>query len=91
MKIPLTAHATVRMQRRAISPEDIQLIMEHADIERPANDNCRLYRVSSGLARALHNERIARLALIWSDDNGAVVTVLPVKSTRAGRYYRHRR
>ena len=81
-------HASQRMQQRGITPNFLARILEHADIERAAGDNCRLYRVARSQARALGDDRLSRFAVILSDTSGAVVTVLPVTSGRSGARYR---
>jgi len=81
-------HASQRMQQRGITPDFLSRILEHADIERAAGDNCRLYRVARSQARALGDERLSRFAVIFSDTSGVVVTVLPVAASRSGARYR---
>lgn len=90
MNYHLTRHATRRMQQRGVSTTFLNAILENADVERPANDNCRLYRVTRRLARCLGDDRLARFSVIWSDDNGEIVTVVPVFQGRAGAPYRRR-
>jgi hypothetical protein len=91
MEPEISRHASLRMAQRGISHDFISSILDNANIERPANDNCRLYRVSADLAHALGDDRIGRFAVIWSDDYGQVVTVLPIWQGRAGASYRKRR
>ena len=84
----LSNHAQQRMQQRGVSAGLLERILENADVERAAGDNCRLYRVARNKARALGDEKLARFAVIWSDDSGAVVTVLPIAAGRSGSRYR---
>ncbi len=88
MDCQLSRHASRRMQQRGVSPTFLVEILDNADVECPANDNCRLYRVTRELARSLGNDRLSRFAIIWSDDSGKVVTVVPVVRGRSGRSYR---
>ena len=88
MNTQLSNHARLRTQQRGVSPSFLERILENADVERAAGDNCRLYRVARSQARALGDERLAHFAVIWSDDTGGVVTVLPIAAGRAGARYR---
>jgi len=90
METDLSNHAKRRMKDRGIGREYLDLILDHADIERPANGNCRLYRVTKRMAQTLGDERLARFAVIWSDDGGHVVTAVPIACGRAGARYRRR-
>jgi hypothetical protein len=78
------------MRQRGLSAPFLSRILENADVERPANDNCRLYRMTKNLARALGDDRLARFAVIWSDDSGRVVTIVPISRGRMGARYRKR-
>lgn len=84
----ISKHAIRRMQQRGITKNFLTQILNHADIERPANDNCRLYRVSKREAVALGNERLSRVAIILSDDSAQIVTVVPISRGRRGAIYR---
>jgi hypothetical protein len=86
----ISIHATLRMRQRGISTPFLAKILNYANVERPANDNCRLYRVTKDLARALGDDRLARFAVIWSDDHGRVVTIVPISRGRVGASYRKR-
>ena len=87
METHITCHAQMRMKQRGISSAFLTKILDNADVERASTDNCRLYRVSRTLARALRDDKLGRFAVIWSDDCGRVVTVVPIHSTRAGAPY----
>ena len=78
------------MRQRGISSPFLAKILENANVERPASDNCRLYRVTKDLAEVLGDDRLAKFAVIWSDDHGLVVTVVPISRGRAGAAYRKR-
>lgn len=84
----ISSHASTRMQQRGVSAMFLSTILNNANIERPAHNNCRLYRVTRDLARLLGDDRLARFAVIWSDDRGLVVTVVPISKGRAGARYR---
>jgi hypothetical protein len=90
MDHPISRHADRRMKQRGISWSFLTKILDNADVERPANDNCRLYRVTKDIARALGDDRLSKFAVIWSDDTGRVVTVVPIARGRAGARYRNR-
>jgi hypothetical protein len=86
----ISKHAILRMRQRGISASFLTRIFDNADVERPANDNCRLYRVTKDLARALGDDRLARFAVIWSDNCGQIVTVVCISRGRTGARYRKR-
>lgn len=90
MSTHISRHAFRRMDQRGVSGQFLEQILDHADVERFANDNWRLYRVTKAIAQSLGNDRLARYAVIWSDDTAQVVTVVPIHSGRAGSYYRKR-
>ena len=74
----------------------LRLLIAHADNDAPAGGSCRLLRISRQCLedRSLHAEvraqadRLASLAVIWSDSTASVVTVLHHRPGRAGRRYR---
>jgi hypothetical protein len=74
----------------------IALVMDHHDIEFDINDDCRLLRLSRGMAAAIATservpsdaQRLASFALIHSDRTGRVVTVLRDHAGHSGRRYR---
>ncbi len=84
--VPLTRHAELRCAQRGIRRDFLAELIELSDVDTPIGSNCRLFRLSRN-ARQRH-DKVGRYAVIWSDDSQAVVTVVPVKSTRAGRRYR---
>lgn len=80
----MTRHALQRCQERGLRTLFVQTILDHADVDEAAGDNCRRLRVSAKRARHLNiDDSLARYALIWSDDSARVVTVLPI--TRRAR------
>ena len=94
--LDLTAHATIRANQRGVPHHLIDLLLENADIDAPIGSGCRLLRISRqrlrdrSVRRAIGAEadRMGRLAIIWSDDAAAVVTVLHHYEGRAGKRYR---
>jgi hypothetical protein len=89
--IAMSQHALRRAKQRGISRDTIELVLDHADIERHVGQSCRLYRVSRHLAGALTApDKLARVAVIWSDRRSEVVTVMPVHRNASGRRCRSR-
>jgi hypothetical protein len=85
----MTRHAFTRCQNRGVRPSFVHAILHHADLDRPAGDNCRLLQVSRRRAKALNvDDRLSRFAVVLSEDSGKIVTVLPVHSGRSGAQYR---
>jgi hypothetical protein len=85
----ISYHAKQKCQARGIKKEFLKVILSHADIDHPIGDNCRLLRVSKKRAWRLNvNDRLGRYAVIWSDDNAQVVTILPMHSGAPGAHYR---
>lgn len=87
----ISQHCAERAAQRGVSGRFMEAILANADVDRPVGDNCRILRVSRSRARRLNlDDRLGRYALIWSDDNAQVVTVMPVHCNRSGRRYRGR-
>lgn len=87
----ISRHAEQRCHSRGVRPTMINTILDHADIERPIGDNCRLYRLSRNAAKQLNlGDKLGRFAVIWSDDTQRVVTVMPIHEGHAGARYRGR-
>lgn len=92
----LTAHAAIRANQRGVPHHLIDALIEYADVDAPVGSDCRLLRISKlrlrdrAVRQALGAEadRMSRLAVIWSDEAGAVVTVLHHHDGRNGRRYR---
>lgn len=75
----LSRHASTRCAQRGLRPDFVSAILEHADIQRPAGQNCRLERVSRIKAQYLNlDDRLCRYAIIVSDTTAKVVTVMPI-------------
>lgn len=89
----MTRHALQRCQERGLRNFFVQTILDHADVDEAAGDNCRRLRVSTKRAKHLNiDDSLARYALIWSDDSARVVTVLPItRSVRSGSRTRRNR
>jgi hypothetical protein len=67
----------------------VQAIIENADVETNMGGGCRLLRVRHRTAAGLGiSDRLHRVAVIWSENCGQVVTVLPLHASRSGRRYR---
>ena len=89
-------HAATRAQQRGVPARLLRALLDHHDIDTPVGRNCRLLRCSrERLAdRSLHAqygseaERLADLAVVWSDRTGLAVTVLHLRPGRSGRRYR---
>lgn len=85
----ISRHAQQRCQDRGVRSSFVGAILRNADVDRPIGGNCRLLRVSRNVARDLNlDDRLGRYALIWSETNAQVVTVLPMKDGRQGARYR---
>ena len=84
-------HSQIRASQRGVTHRFIEEILHHADVERPIGDNCTLLRVSRQRSAQLNiDDRLARYALIWSDDTARIVTVMPLHDGPAGRRYRRK-
>lgn len=82
-------HSQRRTQQRGITKGFVETILAHADIDRPIGSNCRLMRVSRRRSRRLNiDDRLARYALIWSEEKAQIVTVMPLHDGPSGRRYR---
>jgi hypothetical protein len=87
--INLSHHAQIRAQQRGITPTMIEAILDNADVDQPIGNGCTLFRMSRRRGPALAGaEKLSRFAVVWSDTNAQVVTVLPLHSSAAGRRYR---
>lgn len=84
-------HSQTRAAQRGITARFVEDILDHADIEQPIGDNCRLLRVSRRRSARLNiDDRLGRYALIWSDDTARIVTVMPLHDGSAGQRYRRK-
>jgi hypothetical protein len=94
--LALTDHALRRASQRGVPHDLIELLFRDADIDAPIGRSCRLLRVSRQRLRdrdvrrriGAQADRLLRLALIWSDEAAAIVTVLHHEEGRVGRRYR---
>ena len=88
--VHLTQHAATRCAQRGIRAGFLDDLISLSDVDTPIGSNCRLFRVSrKALKRHDYTgSKLARYAVIWSDDSQSIVTVMPLKSGRAGRRYR---
>ncbi|WP_136057756.1 hypothetical protein [Candidatus Halocynthiibacter alkanivorans] len=67
----------------------LDVLVEHANVDHPIGGNCNLLRVSSRQARRLNSDdRLGKYALIWSEDTGTIVTVMPLHRGKGGARYR---
>lgn len=97
-EILMSNHACQRAQQRGIRPGLIQNIIEHHDRESEVGDDCRVLRVSRRAARDFARsggdrqmaERLPTVAVIWSDRNAQVVTIIHDGGGRDARRYRVR-
>jgi hypothetical protein len=90
-----TQHIERRQQQRGVPRRLIDLILAHHDVDLEAGGGCRIFRVSR---RALGGstmpgtrqdiERLGRLALVYSETSGRLVTVMHVCAGSQGRRYR---
>jgi hypothetical protein len=84
----LSRHAQERCQQRGIRKDDIEFLLEEADIEKPAGGNCMLLAVSRKKARKHNRDRLSRIAVIVSGGGAEIVTVFPIRSTVSGKRYK---
>jgi hypothetical protein len=74
----------------------VDLILAHHDLDFEGNGGCRILRLSRRALRGTTApgasrqdvERLRRLALIYSEHSGQLVTVLHVRAGSQGRRYR---
>jgi hypothetical protein len=81
-------HAACRIQQRGINDAFLKALVQHADTETYIGNNCVSLRVARQTAADLGNEKLAKFAVIWSDNNDQFVSVLPIKRGASGRIYR---
>jgi hypothetical protein len=86
--ISLSNHAELRCRQRGISKELIERIFQNADCERDVGNHCTLIRVSQQSAKAMNLRHLGQLAVIWSESQAQVVTVLFLSENARGRRYR---
>jgi hypothetical protein len=89
LMINLSQHARKRCRQRGIPHQRLATIIDLADIDVPIGSNCRMLRVSRHLARTIRGgDRLKDVAVIYSDTNAQVVTVLHTVNSERGRRYR---
>lgn len=94
----MSRHALQRSQQRGIPLQMIEAVLESHDLDFEVGDDCRVLRVSRAAAAAISTkrtgrqvtEKLAGLAVIWSDRTNQVVTVVHDKGQRSARRYRGR-
>ena len=92
----MTCHAAIRANQRGITHQMIADLLAYADVEAPVGGGCTVLRVSrrrlqDGDIRAdlsSNPDKLASLALVWSDDSAEVVTVMVDHGGAKGRRYR---
>lgn len=90
----LSTHAQRRARQRGVPDGLIDLVLAHADIDRPAGSGCTVLRISRTRLTDLRPrlgaaaERLANLALIWSDRTETIVTILRDHGGPSARRYR---
>ena len=88
MQPHISKHAKIRMNQRGVSNEFLSDLVANADIELSADSGCALLRVSKRRSEYLNiDDRLYRYGVILSED-GTIVTVLPVYSSKSGKRYR---
>lgn len=95
-KTSISFHACRRAQQRGVPTHLVEAILIHHDAEHMAGSGCRVLRVSrqalsGGAAAEVSSQdrgRLARIALVYSDETDCVVTVLRDRAGRSGRRYR---
>src|SRR5579862_4664733 len=86
-------HGMTHAQQRAIRPQMVHFVLEHADVDLEAGNGCRAYRISSrGVTDLLRSgadvavaERVRNIVVIAC--GGEIVTVMH-DCNQAGRRYR---
>lgn len=92
----LSSHARTRANQRGITHQMINDLLAHADIEAPVGGGCTVLRLSRQRLRdrdlkaelGSNPDKLAGLALIWSEDSAQVVTVMVDHGGAKGRRYR---
>jgi hypothetical protein len=95
MSMSLSGHAAVRANQRGIPHALLSSLIEHADIETPVGSGCYALSVSRRRLRDVdvrrsfgaQVDRVGKLAVVCSSDDGSVVTVLH-RQGAGGRRYR---
>ncbi|WP_374576432.1 DUF4258 domain-containing protein [Phenylobacterium sp.] len=96
--LALSKHAAIRANQRGITHQMIEDVLSNADVEAPVGGGCTVLRVSKQRLRdrtlkghvTTRPEKLASLALVWSDEAAEVVTLLVDHGGAKGRRYRAR-
>lgn len=91
----MSRHAATRGQQRGIKPSMVSRILMESDVDLHAGGGCRTYFVSKKRLAQLERtcpheqafEKLNKIAVVWSELTGEVVTVLR-HAARSGRRYR---
>lgn len=76
----LSRHAIERCQQRGITKGMLEALLDEADVDMPAGNNCRLQMISRRKARTVRlDPRIHDLRVVISDDSQKIVTVYRAK------------
>lgn len=94
--VNLSQQARLRANQRGVTHQMISDLMAHADVEASVGGGCTVLRVSrerlkdAGVRSGLSSnpDKLASLALVWSDETAEVVTVLLDHGGSRGRRYR---
>ncbi len=82
----LTRHAHQRCQQRGIRARLLNAVLENADVVSPAYGGSVLVSVSRARAEKLNlDDRLGHVAVVLSQDDGAVVTVAHIHGSRHGK------
>jgi hypothetical protein len=84
----ISYHAARRTQQRGINQAFLSALIQHADTETYIGNHCVSLRVARQTAADLGDDRLAKFAVIWSETNDQIVSVLPIKHGARGRIYR---
>lgn len=94
--VSLSQHARLRANQRGVTHQMISDLIAYADVEAPVGGGCTVLRVSrerlkdAGVRSGLSSnpDKLASLALVWSDEAAEVVTLLLDHGGARGRRYR---
>lgn len=86
--VEFTKHAERRVRQRGCRNRFVERILDNADIRQDVGGGCCLFRVSRRAGRGLKDDRISRFAVVLSEEDNQVVTVVPIHRGARGRRYR---
>lgn len=91
MNYNITKHAQIRMAQRGVRRDDLEVLLAHADLESDVGGQCTMLGLRRDTAQRLGvDDWMKRTAVIVSAD-GAIITVMPLYGSSAGRHYRRDR